>query len=114
MTSVNSLCLLVWMCSYTSLHQLISRYQCIICGFVEHHKITDIADKFGRTALIHAVMDGNSQVAAYLLSRGANPNLADGSSNSPLHYAVAYGWYFCMKLLLEAGANPDAPNMWKV
>ena len=34
--------------------------------------------------------------------------------NSALHYACAYGWYFCVKLLLEAGAQPDPSNDWKV
>ena len=36
------------------------------------------------------------------------------AGNSALHYACAYGWYFCVKLLLEPGAEPDPPNDWKV
>ena len=36
------------------------------------------------------------------------------TGNSALHYACAYGWYFCVKLLLEAGAKPDPSNDWKV
>ena len=34
--------------------------------------------------------------------------------NSALHYACAYGWYFCVKLLLDAGAQSDPSNDWKV
>ena len=73
-----------------------------------------ISDKFKRTALIHAVRDGAANIASYLLSRGADPNVADSSGNTALHYAAAYGWYFCLKALLDAGAAADAPNDWKV
>ena len=67
-----------------------------------------------RTPLIHAVMNGQAHVASYLLSIGANPNAADSSGNTCMHYAVAYGWYFCYKILKEAGAHLDIPNDWKV
>ena len=73
-----------------------------------------VTDKFKRTALIHAVRDGNAHMVSYLLSKGANPNTVDSSGDSAVHYAAAYGWYFCLKALLDAGANPDPPNDWKV
>lgn len=31
-----------------------------------------------------------------------------------VHYAAAYGWYFCLNLLLEAGADPNLYNDWKL
>ena len=34
--------------------------------------------------------------------------------NTAIHYAAAYGWYFCLKLLLDAKADPNIPNDWKV
>ena len=38
----------------------------------------------------------------------------DSSSNTPLHYAAAYGWPECIKLLLKVGAEINAMNSWKV
>ncbi|XP_029642629.1 poly [ADP-ribose] polymerase tankyrase isoform X2 [Octopus sinensis] len=72
-------------------------------------------DKMRRTALIHAVMNGNTHVVSYLLSLGSDPNHTDSSGNSVVHYAAAYGWVFCLKLLVDSGgANPNLPNDWKV
>ena len=68
-----------------------------------------------RSALTHAVMNGSSCVASYLLYLGADANRVDSSNNTLVHYAAAYGWYFCLKLLLkDAGADPDIPNDWQV
>ena len=72
------------------------------------------SDKLRRTALVHAVMNGHAHVVSYLLSLGADPNQVDSSGNTPSHYAAAYGWYFCLKVLLDAGANPGISNDWKV
>ena len=80
---------------------------------VNHAKI-EKHDRYKRTALTHAVMNGSAHVASFLLSMGANPNKLDTSGNSNLHYACAYGWYFCMKTLLEAGAEVNACNEWKL
>lgn len=67
-----------------------------------------------RTAVVHAAREGNANVASYLLHRGANPNAADSSGNTAMHYAAAYGNYFCVKALLAASADPDPANDWKV
>ena len=64
--------------------------------------------------MIHAVQNGFANVASYLLSLGANPNQADSSGNTPIHYAAGYGWYFCLKVLLDAGADANTSNDWKV
>lgn len=74
----------------------------------------EILDKMKRSALTHAIMNGSANVASYLLYLGADPNRVDSSNNSLVHYAAAYGWYFCLKLLLkDAGAKPDEPNIWQ-
>lgn len=74
-----------------------------------------IADKLKRTALTHAVINGNANVASYLLYLGADPNHVDSSGNSLVHYAAAYGWYHCLRLLIkDGGAAPNVENEWKV
>ena len=80
---------------------------------VKHAKI-DKKDRYKRTALTHAIINGNANVASYLLSLGADANGVDSSGNSNLHYACAYGWWFCMKALLDAGAVANAANEWKL
>ncbi|KAI8773698.1 poly [ADP-ribose] polymerase tankyrase-like [Biomphalaria glabrata] len=71
-------------------------------------------DRMERRAVIHACMNGSTNVLSYLLNIGASAEHPDSSGNSPLHYAAAYGWYFTAKLLLEAGVDPNANNMWKL
>ncbi|CAB4067234.1 unnamed protein product [Lepeophtheirus salmonis] len=79
---------------------------------VEHGQAkVEALDKFKRSALTHAVMNGAANVASYLLKLGADSDRKDSSGNSNLHYACAYGWYHCAVLLLETGAVPD-PNIW--
>ena len=62
---------------------------------------------------MYAVKNGHSPVAAYLLRIGVNPCAADTSGNTPIHYAAAYGWLHCLKMLIKAGADPNAANQWK-
>lgn len=71
--------------------------------------IIEKRDKLKRTALTHAVLNGNAHCAAALLRRGASATTADSSGNTPLHYAVAYGWAPAVQLLLQAA--PEALTM---
>ena len=61
-----------------------------------------------------AAMSGHAHVASYLLNLGVDVDHSDTSGNTALHYAVGYGWYFCTKVLLDAGADPAVVNDWKV
>ncbi|GIY73435.1 poly polymerase tankyrase [Caerostris extrusa] len=67
-----------------------------------------------RTALTHAVINGHTHITSFLLRLGANPNATDTSGNTLVHYAAAYGWYFSLKLLIEAGASLNLKNDWKI
>jgi ankyrin repeat protein len=42
-------------------------------------------DRYKRTALTHATMNGSASVVSYLLARGADPNRADTSGR---HFKV--------------------------
>jgi ankyrin repeat protein len=50
----------------------------------------DERNKKGKTALHMAVMDSNTAAAKFLLSNGANPNVADEHGVTPLHVAAKY------------------------
>jgi ankyrin repeat protein len=56
----------------------------------------------------------SGHITSYLLRLGADPDLPDSSGNTAVHYAAAYGWYFCLKLLGQAGANMNAANAWQL
>eukprot|EP01105_Mastigella_eilhardi_P011727 TRINITY_DN2693_c0_g2_i10.p1 TRINITY_DN2693_c0_g2~~TRINITY_DN2693_c0_g2_i10.p1 ORF type:complete len:1603 (-),score=344.20 TRINITY_DN2693_c0_g2_i10:1449-6257(-) len=62
---------------------------------------------------MHAVKNGNAEAASYLIHRGADPSAIDTSKNSVCHYAAAYGWVECLKLLVEHHADPNCVNDWK-
>ncbi|XP_055957133.1 poly [ADP-ribose] polymerase tankyrase [Patella vulgata] len=86
----------------------------IVRMLVQAGATVELLDKFKRTALTHAIKNGNTHVASYLLYLGADPNRTDSSGNTLVHYAAAYGWYFCLKLLIkDAGADAAVANHWK-
>jgi len=72
---------------------------------VENGAIIDVQTPAGVTALNHT---GAPQVIEFLLSEGADPNLADKKGNSPLHKY----WRETqpIKLLLDKGAKINAQN----
>lgn len=89
----------------------------ILLGKHDHWKIIIYSspDKLKRSALTHAVMNGCTNVVSYLLYLGADADRVDSSNNSLIHYAAAYGWFHCLKLLVsDAGAKPDSFNDWQV
>ena len=69
-------------------------------------------DRHKKTALTHAVMNGSTSVASYLIAKGASTSKPDSSENTILHYACAYGWFACMQLVVKAGAPLNHANVW--
>ena len=85
-----------------------------------------LKDGVGTTALVFAIINSHYDLAAMLLERGANPNLADMTGMAALYAAVdmnSLQWVQgrpapvltdrrdavdLVKLLLEKGANPNA------
>jgi len=78
------------------------------------------------SALVLAVVNGNEDVALYLLDNGADPNITDSYGMTPLHWAIQEGlarlygmpsrtdkfWIYpqsvrLVKALLDKGADPD-------
>ena len=69
----------------------------------------DVPDATGRTALEWAAARGDDRAVTTLLSYGADPNVMDKKLNTPLTLASNQNHTVCVRLLLEAGANPDPP-----
>lgn len=72
-------------------------------------------NQYGQTLLGQAVENGKIEGVRFLLSRGANPNLANKGGNPPLFEALNYTWndgrkVQLLRTLLEKGADPNARN----
>jgi ankyrin repeat protein len=63
-----------------------------------------------RTGLHFAVDEGNSQVAEYLLNKGAKVDARDRTLRTPLHIACLKGYPTIAKLLLDFNADPLERN----
>lgn len=55
----------------------------------------------------------NSAIVRLLLENGANSNCADIQGNTPLHFALAYGKYSLITVLIQAGADVNLANKWR-
>ncbi len=65
----------------------------------------DARDENGRTALMLAVLRGESRAVDMLLASGADPNAADGRGTTPLQAAIAGNQPAIVAALQRAGAR---------
>jgi len=77
----------------------------------KNHTVVNSRDKTnGRTGL-HIAADRRDNVwLRYLITNGANPNIADTHGVTPLMLASRLGWVEGMQTLLDAGARVDEPS----
>lgn len=68
-------------------------------------KLNDIIDNSGNTALAAASLLGHTNIVSYLLSEGADCNLANGDGYTPLYLASKGGYTDIVSRLLDAGAE---------
>lgn len=73
----------------------------------------DVQDSEGRTAVHWAafVTQPGCSILRLLLERGANIAIPDRSGRTPLHVAAARGMTEAIEILLEANADPMAPDL---
>lgn len=72
---------------------------------LDNHVNVNSRDPGGRTALMLAIVHGQSGAVKALLSHGADPNIPDGQNQTPLHAANAGGQWLIVGFLKRAGAK---------
>ncbi|KAI9696670.1 MAG: hypothetical protein M1820_008044 [Bogoriella megaspora] len=83
---------------------------------LQHPDDIDTQDAMGRTPLLWAAARGDERAVMMLLAYGADTNLMDMQLAGPVSYAADQDHATCVRLLLEAGADPDPeiPGGFKV
>ncbi|CAJ0600158.1 unnamed protein product [Cylicocyclus nassatus] len=82
---------------------------------IAHGALIMAKDHKKRAALSHAIINGQEHCAAMLLAKGADFLKGDSSNNTPAHYAAAYGWLECLKLLTSVDPSClKQENDWKL
>jgi len=72
--------------------------------------IVNARNSRGQTALVVAVARGDDLWTRFLLSKGADPNLAERDGDTPLIAAARVGFLDAAEWLLADGARVDAAN----
>lgn len=72
--------------------------------------IVDAKDASGNTALIVAITERNEDYTAFLLNKGADPNLQGKGGDTPLIAAARVGYEEAAEWLLGQGARVDGAN----
>ncbi|EAY18987.1 hypothetical protein TVAG_246650 [Trichomonas vaginalis G3] len=91
--------------------------------FMQYVTDIDYADEKGVTALIYSCFHYSTDVAEFLISRGANINKKDSTGHTPIHFAIISYWddhddlslynskvKDLVELLLSNGANVNAKD----
>ncbi len=70
------------------------------------------SDEFGKTALHHAIISGNSQLAEFLISNGADLSILDDKGQKPIDLAVLVKNIAMITLLLKADYENNPQNSY--
>ncbi|MDP0501392.1 MAG: ankyrin repeat domain-containing protein [Verrucomicrobiota bacterium JB022] len=66
----------------------------------------------GRTLIYDAIMHGRRENVRLLAEAGANLNNQDGNGQTPMMTAAAVDKFWIVRLLLDAGADPEIEDKW--
>jgi uncharacterized protein len=75
-----------------------------------HPNMIDAKDDKGNTGLIIAIQRRDEDYTAFLLNKGADPNVAGAGGDTPLISASRIGFQQAVEWLLGEGAKVDAAN----
>ncbi|VDD89908.1 unnamed protein product [Enterobius vermicularis] len=81
------------------------RYHPILFELIKNNGKTSAKDKYGRTPLHYAAMEGNIRAARELITFNADVTAKDRNGMTPLHTAAAYGSLLVVRLLVDTGAR---------
>jgi len=68
---------------------------------------TDTLDQEGRTPLIYAAFNGNTEIMSILIRNGADVNIADNYGRTALMMASSGPYPMAVKMLLDQKADPN-------
>lgn len=72
----------------------------------------NVRNQGGNTALSIAIQRRNTELAKFLIAKGADINLPDAHGHNPLHIAVLNGNQILAKYLVELGAKINVINVY--
>ncbi|KAL9010795.1 MAG: hypothetical protein Q9173_004301 [Seirophora scorigena] len=95
--------------NYTLLHRIVLglSMQELKEALSLHPDLIDVPDAMGRTALAWASARGDERSIVTLLQHGAEVNTIDVQYSGVVGHAADRNYVTCVRLLLEAGADPD-------
>lgn len=95
--------------NYTLLHRIVLglSMQDLEEALSQHSDLIDVSDAMGRTALAWASARGDERSVVTLLRHGAEVNTIDVQRSGVVGHAADRNYVTCVRLLLEAGADPD-------
>ncbi|KAI4093490.1 MAG: hypothetical protein LQ344_002903 [Seirophora lacunosa] len=95
--------------NYTLLHRIVLglSMQELEEALCLHPDLIDVPDAMGRTALAWASARGDERSIVTLLQHGAEVNTIDVQYSGVVGHAADRNYVTCVRLLLEAGADPD-------
>ena len=70
----------------------------------------NICDKYQRSPIHIATIDGMISIIQYLIKHGANPEVRDRDRKTPLHYACEEGYLDIVKYLISLQVNIEAED----
>ncbi|KAL9084863.1 MAG: hypothetical protein Q9159_004984 [Coniocarpon cinnabarinum] len=95
--------------NYTSLHKIVLGllFRNLEEELQIHPELLNVSDAMGRTPLIWAACRGDERAIVSLLQHGAAVDTLDVQHTNAVSYAAERDFAACVRLLLEAGANPN-------
>lgn len=77
-------------------------------------QVLNSLNNYNQTPLIVALQGRMTEIADYLIARGADVNARDNAHATPLSYAISGGLMNIAKMLIDRDADINTPAMWNL